>query len=72
MIDSPCHNCKDHAPGCHGSCAAYKEWRKPLEDRKAALAKDRIVDDVIQKGRLRHYREHRRYKEDKKKGGFRQ
>lgn len=28
---SPCKDCKDRHPACHGSCDRYKEWKRRLE-----------------------------------------
>lgn len=28
---SPCLECKDREPGCHGSCERYIEWKKTAE-----------------------------------------
>lgn len=28
---SPCKDCAEKAPGCHGSCPKYKAWADELE-----------------------------------------
>ncbi len=33
---SPCRGCDRRLIGCHGLCPDYKEWKKDLEQRKAA------------------------------------
>ena len=34
---NPCKQCDRRAPGCHGGCDAYKDWRKELDERNAAV-----------------------------------
>ena len=70
LRDSPCHHCEQRREACHGSCAAYKEWRAPLDKMQDRKRKDMIVDDVVSTGRLRSYRNKKRYQTDKEIGGF--
>jgi hypothetical protein len=32
----PCKDCRDRIPGCHGSCARYKEWKQRLDELNKA------------------------------------
>jgi len=72
--DSPYHFCENRRPGtgCHGSCAAFKAWRSPLDAARVGREKDRIADEVLTNGRNKRYRENKRSKTDKNIGGFRQ
>lgn len=31
MKDSPCKDCPNRTPGCHGTCDGYKEFRATLD-----------------------------------------
>ena len=43
MKDSRCRMCEERAPGCHGSCPRYADWRAPLLRSYKEKAKDRIT-----------------------------
>ena len=33
MIITPCKDCQNRKPYCHGKCEDYKKWREDLEKR---------------------------------------
>ena len=35
-MKTPCIDCDDREPGCHGKCDRYKEWRVEFDAEKAA------------------------------------
>ena len=37
---NPCINCEEREVSCHGSCGAYKEWRKSYDSARASKWKD--------------------------------
>ena len=47
MKQGPCWECPDRAPGCHGSCERYKEWKAPLEKYRDEKNKSRIADGAL-------------------------
>ena len=34
---TPCHNCEERHPKCHGDCERYLEYRKMRDDEAEAL-----------------------------------
>lgn len=46
---SPCKDCKDRKPGCHGTCSKYKEWNedrlKKKEEMLHKINKEKLIDD---------------------------
>jgi hypothetical protein len=43
---TPCFNCPDRVPGCHGQCEKYLQWKRDIgsftEDEKRARKQDRL------------------------------
>ncbi len=38
---NPCKQCDRRVPGCHASCDAYKDWRRKLDERNAAVREEK-------------------------------
>lgn len=38
---TPCYQCTERKPYCHGSCEKYKDWKAQLDAEKSAMAKYR-------------------------------
>lgn len=43
-IDAPCKECPGHVPGCHGSCEAYKDWKRVTLENKRKESPTRLLD----------------------------
>jgi hypothetical protein len=49
-MQTPCKDCKDRHPGCHGMCPRYAEFRVALDairERRREAQKSPISDDAI-------------------------
>lgn len=51
-MTGPCgRDCPRRAPGCHGECETYKEWRAELDAKKAVRdEKRRALDTMTEAG----------------------
>lgn len=54
---NPCYGCLERAQGCHGTCARYAHFRKPLD----AAAAQRLRDGDIEHYTLTTARQRRRW-----------
>ena len=43
---SPCKDCPDRHPACHGSCEKYKEWRDKYQAQQKYIAENRKRNQV--------------------------
>lgn len=54
---SPCKECTERYPGCHGKCAMYVTWRENEEKQKAHIRKEknkvRELDELLISSRNR-------------------
>jgi len=46
-IPNPCIDCSRRSIGCHGVCAEYGDYKKAIEDMRAAIKADKAVDEVV-------------------------
>lgn len=60
LNDSPCLDCPDREPGCHGKCEKYAKWVEPIvkareerlkKNKEAAYGIDRFVKERDRKRR---------------------
>lgn len=60
---NPCWHCENRAPGCHGNCAAYTEWRqiqdaitKKIQDGRRDPTTEYVADRVIRRPMNKRWR----------------
>lgn len=44
---APCYQCPDRAPGCHGYCTLYDNWKRERKILKAERRLQRDNPDVV-------------------------
>lgn len=45
----PCKDCEDRAPGCHGYCEKYKEYRQELAEYKTKMSRARAWENILRR-----------------------
>lgn len=45
----PCKDCRDRAPGCHGQCEKYKEYRQELAEYKTKMSRARAWENILRR-----------------------
>jgi hypothetical protein len=57
---SPCLNCPDRFPGCHGKCETYAAWKEPFVRIREIRARENEADNVAIERVKKANRERRR------------
>ena len=59
---SPCMDCPDRHPGCHGSCEKYMAWHERYQAQQTYLADNKyrfcIPESAAREKRNTHYTKH--------------
>ena len=46
-MNTPCLDCQDREPGCHGKCDKYKTWKAQYEAEKDARLAAKAAEDNV-------------------------
>ena len=44
---TPCKDCTERHPKCHGECERYKKWKEPMEKARKQKYINHKIDETI-------------------------
>lgn len=53
---TPCKDCANRTPGCHGRCDSYLVWRQKKDELNKKLNRDAECRRVLSEGEIRHFK----------------
>ena len=56
MLVSPCRDCPDRRPSCHGECARYKAFRERFDKEHVERVRKQQTVDLLDRNAVRALR----------------
>lgn len=69
IVSPPCKDCSGRYIGCHAGCPTWQQWKAEDEARKAAIRKEKQIDDDFRSAQYdKSVRFQRKYHDDSVRG----